>query len=471
MDNLMPPPRYEPPLQPVNGIVQPPVMPPENRPGRRTNLLEDIKSTLNILLRCRFSFYFRNPVNSVMLDVPDYHSRIKYPMDLNTIKKRLHNNYYWQASEAIYDFDLIFENCRMYNLEGSPVYNAGMVMKDAFYARIEALDFSKEEEIKPKDKRKRKANDNFDLPPVPTELPSTVPFHYPVNCNGRISSKYVSTPIPGVTPFRPPIPSFITPDPKISFMPMNPLFPMLKPWDRPMASSFRNPSENHTVPPPLLRPVVLPPPLTTAPVGPIHMPLSMLTSPPPAPPLPPKPKTPPVIVCYKSLDRLIEKSHCDHLLKSMVKQKRKEFTWAFNNAEYWRRYGPNKDYDHDREEKLDWRVLQDRLNSDNFESFDTFVSSVRKMFQNAMRCFTGDILVQAATKKSNEIFEKRLPKYRDLIAKAKEKARTLVASKKEDLEAAGNLSDPNNRLEAETDAERSNKDIKTDYTYASDSSE
>ena len=41
-----PPPRLEPPLKPVNGIVQPPFIPPPERPGRMTNKLLIIKNSI-----------------------------------------------------------------------------------------------------------------------------------------------------------------------------------------------------------------------------------------------------------------------------------------------------------------------------------------------------------------------------------------------------------------------------------------
>lgn len=36
-------------------------------------------------------------------------------MDMGTIKKRLENNYYWNAQECIQDFNTMFTNCYIYN--------------------------------------------------------------------------------------------------------------------------------------------------------------------------------------------------------------------------------------------------------------------------------------------------------------------------------------------------------------------
>ncbi|XP_043656358.1 bromodomain-containing protein 2 [Drosophila teissieri] len=454
LKNKQPPPRYEPTLQPVNGIVQPPVIPPPNRPGRRTNVLEDLKSMLNFIWRSRCSYHFRHPVDAVSLGVPDYHAVVKHPMDLSTIRKRLHNNYYWQASEALEDFKLIFENCMMYNLEGSPVYQAGKDLKEAFNTRLASIDLNKEVELKPKsEKRKRKATDSLDPGTSPVLPPPRAASNYPSHWPSGRSPWHCPSAIPGVVP---PFRNFVPPNLIPSFMPdslVNPVTSML-PISSMMNPIFKNswelnravdlPPEQPAAPPVAFRPIVLPPPLTSSPIEPIMMPLPKWpTTPsaePPAPSQPPPPKpTPPVIICYKSLDRLIEKSHSDHLLKSMVKRKRKQITWAFNQADYWRRYSQNPDYDHDREEKLDWKILQERLDSDNFESFDGFVSSVRKMFQNALRCFPEDGLVKTSVKKTNEIFEKRLPKYKELIATAKDKGRLLVASKEKDFRATETL--------------------------------
>ncbi|EDV53954.1 bromodomain-containing protein 4A [Drosophila erecta] len=469
LKNKQPPPRYEPTLQPVNGIVQPPVIPPPNRPGRRTNVLEDLKSVLNFIWRIRCSYHFRHPVDAVSLGVPDYHAVVKHPMDLSTIRKRLHNNYYWQASEALEDFKLIFENCMLYNLEGSPVNQAGKELKEVFYTRLASIDLSKEAELKPKsEKRKRKATDSLDSGTTPMLPPPRASSQYPGHWSSGRPPWHCPPPIPGVpalpSPFRnfvPPnlIPSFI-PDflvnPVTSMIPissmMNPIFKNT--WD--LNRGMNLPPEKPASAPNSFRPIVLPPPLTSSPIEPIMMPLPTWPNPTPAeppaqlPPPPPKPK-PPAIICYKSLDRLIEKSHTDHLLKSMLKRKRKQITWAFNHADYWRRYSQNPDYDHDREEKLDWKILQERLDADNFESFDGFVSTVRKMFQNALRCFPEDGLIKASVKKTNEIFEKRLPKYRQLIATAKDKGRLLVATKEKEFRAAETMNIKQERVDQETE--------------------
>jgi hypothetical protein len=110
------PPFIETPVDPVNGIVQPSVKAHPNRPGRATNQLHFIlKTVMKIVWKHQFSWPFQQPVDTIKLNLPDYHKIIKKPMDMGTIKKRLENNYYWKAQECIDDFQTMFDNCYIYN--------------------------------------------------------------------------------------------------------------------------------------------------------------------------------------------------------------------------------------------------------------------------------------------------------------------------------------------------------------------
>ncbi|XP_029814547.1 bromodomain-containing protein 4-like, partial [Manacus vitellinus] len=107
--------------QPQQGIgigVNPP--PPEtsnpNKPKRQTNQLQYLlKVVLKTLWKHQFAWPFQQPVDAVKLNLPDYYKIIKTPMDMGTIKKRLENNYYWNAQECIQDFNTMFTNCYIYN--------------------------------------------------------------------------------------------------------------------------------------------------------------------------------------------------------------------------------------------------------------------------------------------------------------------------------------------------------------------
>ncbi|XP_030080009.1 homeotic protein female sterile isoform X8 [Drosophila hydei] len=140
MSSNEPPPRYEPAVEPINGIVQPPVVPPQERPGRNTNQLQYlIKTVMKVIWKHHFSWPFQQPVDAKKLNLPDYHKIIKQPMDMGTIKKRLENNYYWSAKEAIHDFNTMFTNCYVYNKPGEDVVVMAQTLEKVFLQKIESM--------------------------------------------------------------------------------------------------------------------------------------------------------------------------------------------------------------------------------------------------------------------------------------------------------------------------------------------
>lgn len=57
-------------IEPINGIVQPPVIPPSYRPGRKTNQLAYMKKVLKRVWRHMHAWPFHGPVNAKVLKIP-----------------------------------------------------------------------------------------------------------------------------------------------------------------------------------------------------------------------------------------------------------------------------------------------------------------------------------------------------------------------------------------------------------------
>ncbi|XP_066904426.1 bromodomain-containing protein 3 isoform X11 [Halyomorpha halys] len=135
-----PPPREEPVLDPINGVVQPPVIPPPHRPGRVTNQLQYIqKNVLKAVWKHQYAWPLQQPVDANKLNLPDYHKVIKHPMDLGTIKKRLENNYYWCGAECIQDFNTMFNNCYVYNKPGEDVVVMAQTLEKLYLQKLETM--------------------------------------------------------------------------------------------------------------------------------------------------------------------------------------------------------------------------------------------------------------------------------------------------------------------------------------------
>lgn len=73
------------------------------------------KKLMNNLWKHKDAELFHKPVDPEELNIPDYFSIIKNPMDFSTIKKKLANCTYTNLKEFVNDITLVFENCYTYN--------------------------------------------------------------------------------------------------------------------------------------------------------------------------------------------------------------------------------------------------------------------------------------------------------------------------------------------------------------------
>ena len=158
MDTKDAPARNEAAVDAVNGIVQPPVIPPPDRPGRNTNQLHFLlKTVMKAVWKHQFSWPFQQPVDAKKLNLPDYHKIIKQAMDLGTVKKRLENNYYWTSKEAIQDFNTMFTNCYVYNKPGEDVVVMAQALEKIFLTKVALMpkDETEIESTAPKSNKKK----------------------------------------------------------------------------------------------------------------------------------------------------------------------------------------------------------------------------------------------------------------------------------------------------------------------------
>lgn len=67
---------------------------------------------------------------------PDYFVLIKHPMALDTIKKRITSNAYMEVKDMLEDIHLMFSNARVYNEEGSIVYEDANTLESLGYQKF-----------------------------------------------------------------------------------------------------------------------------------------------------------------------------------------------------------------------------------------------------------------------------------------------------------------------------------------------
>ncbi|KAH7926188.1 hypothetical protein BV22DRAFT_1033109 [Leucogyrophana mollusca] len=85
-------------------------------------------------LRCDM---FRDPPHR--RDYPDYYQVITQPIALSTLKKRANSGYYKSITQYKEDWDLMFNNARTYNQEGSWVYIDAEEMEKVFYSTLDRV--------------------------------------------------------------------------------------------------------------------------------------------------------------------------------------------------------------------------------------------------------------------------------------------------------------------------------------------
>ena len=83
--------------------------------------IKKLEKIFDIMEKDNQAFEFLNPVDWEGLQILDYPKIIAHPMDLGTVKKNLLNGEYKIFQDFMSDINLIWKNCRTYNLPGSEI--------------------------------------------------------------------------------------------------------------------------------------------------------------------------------------------------------------------------------------------------------------------------------------------------------------------------------------------------------------
>ncbi|XP_037339027.1 bromodomain-containing protein 3-like isoform X1 [Pungitius pungitius] len=133
-------PEAAPPSPPTLTNPAPPEVTNATKPGRKTNQLQYMQNVVvKTLWKHQFAWPFYQPVDAIKLCLADYHKVIKNPMDMGTIKKRLENNYYWSASEAMQDFNTMFTNCYIYNKPTDDIVLMAQALEKIFLQKVSQM--------------------------------------------------------------------------------------------------------------------------------------------------------------------------------------------------------------------------------------------------------------------------------------------------------------------------------------------
>ena len=102
-------------------------MTPESHPTMR-----QCRKLLKSLMTHKFGWPFNQPVDPVALNLPDYFTIIKHPMDFGTIEAHLEAGQYRSKEEFGADVELVFRNALTYNQPGSDIVVMATAVKEVF---------------------------------------------------------------------------------------------------------------------------------------------------------------------------------------------------------------------------------------------------------------------------------------------------------------------------------------------------
>ncbi|CAI0449041.1 unnamed protein product [Linum tenue] len=110
-------------------------------------------SVLDKLMKHKHGWVFNSPVDVEGLRLHDYHTIIKHPMDLGTVKARLNKNWYKSPEEFAEDVRLTFHNAMTYNPKGQDVHIMAEQLLTMFEERwaVVKVDYDRETRLVPYD--------------------------------------------------------------------------------------------------------------------------------------------------------------------------------------------------------------------------------------------------------------------------------------------------------------------------------
>ncbi|KAI8388339.1 Bromodomain-containing protein [Radiomyces spectabilis] len=104
-------------------------------PRKNDQQMKFCMQTLRELKKSKYrdiNYPFLAPVDIVALNIPDYPSIVKHPMDLSTIERKLNEGDYTTPEEFEADMRLMFNNCYLYNPPAIPVHKMGKELEKVF---------------------------------------------------------------------------------------------------------------------------------------------------------------------------------------------------------------------------------------------------------------------------------------------------------------------------------------------------
>ncbi|KAJ6418131.1 hypothetical protein OIU84_001504 [Salix udensis] len=103
-------------------------------------LMKQCETLLNRLMAHQFGWIFSTPVDVVKMNIPDYFTIIKHPMDLGTVKSRIISGEYSSPLGFAADVRLCFANAMKYNPPGNDFHFMAETLSKYFEDRWKVIE-------------------------------------------------------------------------------------------------------------------------------------------------------------------------------------------------------------------------------------------------------------------------------------------------------------------------------------------
>ncbi|MED6276959.1 Bromodomain containing protein 3 [Characodon lateralis] len=407
-------------------ITNPP--PPEvsnpNKPGRKTNQLQYMQNVVvKTLWKHQFAWPFYQPVDAIKLCLWDYHKVIKNPMDMGTIKKRLENNYYWSASEAMQDFNTMFTNCYIYNKPTDDIVLMAQALEKIFLQKVAQMPQEEVALLPPAPKGKKSKQPAATTVSQQAESSASPPASYP-------SPSQSQTPVISTTPTPvPATPPVSAPQPPATMMPS--AQPVVKKKGVKRKADTTTPTTS-----------AISAGRADSPSAPDTKPVKLASSRREAAARPAKTRRETVEEVaggdgavggvgagVRKGGKLGEQmKHCDAILKEMLSKKHAAYAWPFYkpvDAEALELH----DYHDIIKHPMDLSTVRKKMDKGEYSDPQSFATDVRLMFSNCYKYNPPDHEVVAMARKLQDVFEMRFAKIPDEGLEVSVPSTTPVVSK------------------------------------------
>lgn len=129
---------------------------------------------LQLIKQNKISQPFLKPVDPILMNIPDYFSIIKEPMDLGTVEKKLRNGDYFTAHQFDIDMKKIWSNAKLYNSPDTLIYKLACELSDNYEKVYEEEFYIEYKDILKSKKKIDKLTQNIENLESLYELPNEI---------------------------------------------------------------------------------------------------------------------------------------------------------------------------------------------------------------------------------------------------------------------------------------------------------